>query len=60
MIFKKLLDIEKFEQSLIDRCKGLPKISIAVAHPCSTDALNGVVEAANVGLNRSHYHCPYP
>lgn len=47
---KKLLDIKQLEQEFINRCQSMSKIRIAVAHPCSEDALNGVIEAANVGL----------
>jgi len=47
---KKLLDIKQLEQNLITRCQSMDKITIAVAHPCSEDALNGVIEAANEGL----------
>lgn len=47
---KKLLDIKQLEQEFINRCQAMSKIRIAVAHPCSEDALNGVIEAANVGL----------
>lgn len=47
---KKLLDIKQLEANLIERCQSMAKITIAVAHPCSEDALNGVIEAANEGL----------
>ncbi len=47
---KKLLDIQQLEKQLITRCQSMGKITIAVAHPCSVDALNGVIESANEGL----------
>jgi phosphotransacetylase len=37
-------------QALLERCQALPPISTAVAYPCETTALTGVVEAAEAGL----------
>ncbi len=39
----------KYEQ-LLERCKGLPPVSTAVAHPCEPSALAGAVEAGQIGL----------
>lgn len=39
----------KYER-LLTRCEGLAPIPTAVAHPCETSALSGVVEAATRGL----------
>jgi phosphate acetyltransferase len=39
----------KYER-LLERCKGLPPIPTAVAHPCEETALAGAVEAADLGL----------
>ena len=37
-------------EALIQQCEGLPALGCAVAHPCSPDALRGVIEAAQQGL----------
>ncbi len=47
---KKLLDIAELEKQLLDRCKPLTKVPMAVVHPCSEDSLNGAVDAAKAGL----------
>jgi phosphate acetyltransferase len=39
----------KYEK-LLERCKSLPAIPTAVAHPCEESALTGAVEAAEAGL----------
>ena len=39
----------KYEQ-LLERCRSLPPITTAVAHPCETSALAGATEAAQLGL----------
>jgi phosphate acetyltransferase len=39
----------KYEQ-LLARCKGLPPVATAVAHPCEHSALAGAVEAGALGL----------
>ena len=39
----------KYEQ-LLERCRSLPPITTAVAHPCETSALAGAMEAAQLGL----------
>ena len=39
----------KYEQ-LLERCKALPPIPTAVAHPCEETALSGAIEAAEKGL----------
>lgn len=49
-MLKKVLDIEKLEMEFLERCKLLPKINMAVVHPCSEDSLNGVIEAAQLSL----------
>lgn len=41
----------KYEQ-LLARCKGLPPVPTAVAHPCEATALSAAVEAAAHGLIR--------
>ncbi|MCO6458608.1 MAG: phosphate acetyltransferase [Pirellulaceae bacterium] len=40
---------EKYE-SLIARCKSLPLIPAAVAHPCDESSLRGALEAAKLGI----------
>ena len=35
---------------LLARCKGLPPVPTAVAHPCEHSALAGAIEAAEIGL----------
>jgi phosphate acetyltransferase len=40
---------EKY-QRLIDYCRSLPPTPVAVAHPCDASSLQGVVEAAKIGL----------
>jgi phosphate acetyltransferase len=40
---------EKYER-LIARCKPLPPLPTAVAHPCDESSLRGAVEAARAGL----------
>lgn len=39
----------KYEH-LLERCKALPAVPTAVAHPCEASALAAAVEAANLGL----------
>ena len=50
MLNKKTFDIDKLAEDFLKKCKSLPKISVAAVYPCSEDALNGVVEAAHLGL----------
>jgi len=40
---------EKYER-LLARCKGLPPVPCAVAHPCDESSLRGALEAAQLGL----------
>lgn len=40
---------EKYER-LIARCKALPPVPTAVAHPCDETSLKGAVEAAELGI----------
>ncbi|HSD59642.1 MAG TPA: phosphate acetyltransferase, partial [Burkholderiales bacterium] len=40
---------EKY-QRLLARCKALPPIPTAVAHPCDESSLKGAVEAAELGI----------
>lgn len=47
---KKKLDVDKMAKNFLKKCQQLPKISLAVVHPCSQDSLNGAVEAAQLGL----------
>lgn len=37
-------------QDLIEKCKTLEPVSVAVCHPCSETALEGAIDAARVGL----------
>jgi phosphate acetyltransferase len=39
-------------QDLIEKCRDLEPISVAVCHPCSETALAGAIEAAQLGLIR--------
>lgn len=49
-MLKKVLDIEKLELSFLERCQKLPKINMAVVHPCSEESLAGVIESAQLSL----------
>lgn len=42
--------IDKLYEHMIERCQSLPKLKVAVAYPCSDDALMGPCEAAELGL----------
>lgn len=44
------LDIDTLADNFLQKCKSLKKISVAVVYPCSEDALNGAIEAAQLGL----------
>jgi phosphate acetyltransferase len=37
-------------EALLQRCKGLPPVATAVAHPCEQSALAGAVDAGRLGL----------
>lgn len=50
MIVKKEIDLDSLAKNFLTNCQSLPKISVAVVYPCSEDSLNGVVEAAHMGL----------
>lgn len=47
---KNSLDIDKLANDFLHRCQELEKIKVAVAYPCSEDALLGALEAAHLGL----------
>ncbi|MBS0289667.1 MAG: bifunctional enoyl-CoA hydratase/phosphate acetyltransferase [Proteobacteria bacterium] len=47
---KKLLDLVELEKDLLAKGKAVPKITMAIVHPCSADSLNGVVNAVKEGL----------
>jgi hypothetical protein len=38
------------EEALLERCRNLPPVPTAVAHPCEESALAGAVEAAGWNL----------
>jgi len=40
---------EKYER-LIERCRGVPPVATAVAHPCDASSLTGVIDAAKAGM----------
>ena len=40
---------EKY-QRLIERCRSLPPVPTAVAHPCDRSSLEGTLDAARLGL----------
>ena len=42
-------DHEKFER-LLQSARALPKLSVAVAHPCDQASLGAVLEAATIGI----------
>lgn len=46
----KKTNVEKKYSNFIDRCKKLKAIQTAIVHPCSKDALTGMIEAANTTL----------
>lgn len=47
---KKIFNVDELAQKFLTRCQKLPKISVAVVHPCSEEALNGAIESAQLGL----------
>lgn len=47
---RKVLNIDKLANNFLQKCQKLEKISVAVTYPCSEDALNGAIEAAELGL----------
>lgn len=47
---RKILDIDTLAKNFLQKCQTLEKISVAVVYPCSEDALNGAIEAAQLGL----------
>ncbi len=47
---QKVTDIDALSKRFLEKCQALPKIKIAAVYPCSEDSLQGVVEAANLGL----------
>lgn len=47
---RKRLDVDTLAKNLLQKCESLEKIAVAVAYPCSEDALNGAIEAAELGL----------
>jgi len=47
---RKILDIDTLAKNFLQKCQSLEKISVAVVYPCSEDALNGAIEAAQLGL----------
>jgi len=40
---------EKYDR-LIERCRGVPPVATAVAHPCDASSLTGVIDAAKAGM----------
>lgn len=49
-MLKKILDVEEVSKDLLEQCSKLDKIRMAVVFPLSEEALNGVVEAAELDL----------
>src|SRR5262245_40935013 len=47
---RKILDIDTLSKNFLQKCQELENISVAVAYPCSEDALNGAIEAAELDL----------
>ncbi len=47
---RKILDIDALANNFLSKCQSLEKITVAVAYPCSEEALNGAIEAAHLGL----------
>ncbi len=43
-------DIDLLSDKFFEKCKSLPKIRVACVYPTSDDALNGIVESAQMGL----------
>ena len=37
-------------EALLERCRGIPPVTTAVAYPCEATALAGAIEAAEAGL----------
>jgi len=44
------LDVDMLAKNFLHKCRALEKIKVAVAYPCSQDALKGPLEAAQLGL----------
>lgn len=44
------LNVDTLAKNFLHKCQALEKIKVAVAYPCSQDALNGPLEAAQLGL----------
>jgi phosphotransacetylase len=49
MVSKKF-DVDELAKKFLLKCQTLPKIKVAVVYPCSKDALDGAIEAAQQGL----------
>lgn len=49
MVAKKI-DVDVLANRFLHKCQTLPKIRVAVVYPCSKDALDGAIEAAQQGL----------
>ena len=50
---------EKYK-ALIARCRGLPPIPTAVAHPCDESSLSGAIDAAEAGIIQPFLVGPAP
>ncbi len=46
----KKLDVDKLSKRFLEQSLSLPKIRVAVVYPCSNDALEGAIDAAEIGL----------
>jgi hypothetical protein len=44
------LDVSRIEKHLLQCARTKPRITTAIVHPCSHDALLGAIEAAREGL----------
>lgn len=44
------MDIDALAKNFMTKCRSLPKITVAVVYPCSSDSLKGALEASEIGL----------
>lgn len=49
-MLKKVLDVEEISKDFLERCQKMEKVRMAAVFPLSEEALNGVVEAAELDL----------
>lgn len=45
-----VLDVDRLANNFLEKCRQLEKIKVAVIYPCSQDALDGALEAYQLGI----------